>query len=191
MFIIFLSVFFEPTDVPCATKPFKCKNFNAIKYITPNVLELREIANYFDCLTTASCDTVQEIAKTARNVSDYIDNIIVTMGSAGLLVIRRNNADEPLLLPYCKSNNDDHGNKNKEIQVRHYCAPDVLNLVNVSGAGDCLAAGIIASMLRGYSEEKSIGVGFDAARAALKSESAVPNDFNDINWGKPAYYTTI
>lgn len=103
------------------------------------------------------------------------------MGAAGLLVARRNSAEEPLL----------SDRKTKDVQVRHYCAPDVLELVNVSGAGDCLAAGIIASMLQGYSEETSIAVGLDSARAALRSLSAVPKVFNDINWGKPAYYTTI
>lgn len=103
------------------------------------------------------------------------------MGSAGLLVVRRNSAEEPLL-----------STKNTmDVQVRHYRAPDVENLVNVSGAGDCLAAGIIAAMLRGYSEEKSIAVGLDAASAALRTGSAVPSVFNVINWGKSAYYTTM
>lgn len=145
-------------------------------------MELKQIAGFFNLITnTEAFDTVQDIAKVARNLIAYIDNIIVTMGSNGLLVVRRNSAKDPLL---SSKTSDD-------VQVRHYCALDVSGLVNVSGAGDCLAAGIISAMLRGYSEEKSIAVGLDAARAALRSISAVPAVFNDINWGKPAYYTTI
>lgn len=144
-------------------------------------MELKEIASFLGVITTTEAfDTVQEAAKIARKLADYVDNIIVTMGAAGLLVVRRNAAKDPLL----------SDKKSKDVQVRHYCAPDVLDLVNVSGAGDCLAAGIIASMLQGYSEEKSIAIGLDAARAALRSLSAVPKKFA-INWGKSAYYTTI
>lgn len=151
--------------------------------MSPNLLELKEIANFLGASsTTSNCETVQEAAFTARQLIKYVDNIIVTMGSAGLLVVRRNGAAEPLLM-----NNSKYG----EINVRHYSAPDVIDLVNVSGAGDCLVAGLITSMLRGYSEEKSVAIGLAAARAALRSLSAVPQNFNDIDWEKPAYYTTI
>jgi sugar/nucleoside kinase (ribokinase family) len=48
-------------------------------------------------------------------------------------------------------------------------------IANVSGCGDCLAAGIITGMLRGWKESDCITLGLRAANQSLTSYETVPN----------------
>lgn len=128
---------------------------------------------------------IEQAAAIAKPIADYVPNIIVTLGGHGLLVVRRQPASMPLL-----STEGDW----KEISVRHYPAPNVGRLVNVSGAGDCLASGMIAGMLKGSSEGRCVSIGLAAAGLALRSNNAVPDVLFDGDhecWSQDAEYTRV
>ncbi|KAK9870576.1 hypothetical protein WA026_008138 [Henosepilachna vigintioctopunctata] len=103
------------------------------------------------------------------------------MGDKGVLVARKAEAYEPFL----------NNSKSKNVLIRHYPGETVKSIVNVSGAGDCLASGIIVSMLEGLPEDICMSVGLAAAKRALQSSlsvAAIMFDKNDISWKKKAKY---
>lgn len=51
------------------------------------------------------------------------------------------------------------------------------SVVRLTGAGDCLVGGIIASMCAGLDIMQSIAVGIAAAKGAVESESNVPSKY--------------
>lgn len=181
----FVIVFYEPTDASVATKPFQDSSWTAIKYITPNLNELKIIANVFNIsLPSKITGSLNQAAHLARLIQKHIPVIIVTLGAQGLVIARKNNAAEPLLgVP-----------ENGNVEVRHYAVVEEKNVVNVSGAGDCFASGLIAGILRGLNEENCVSFGFAAARASLYSTNTVPD--NLLNkcgelWEKPAKYVVL
>lgn len=107
------------------------------------------------------------------------------------MISRKLNADTKLLL----SEDEEEGIKREKIQVRHYpLSYAVRRIASVSGAGDCLAAGIIAGMLNGLAEKHCVSVGFAAAEASLRSTSAVPLEFFHENhecWNEVANYKVV
>lgn len=179
-------MFYEPTDVPVAAKPFKATSWKSLKFISPNFQELRAIAEQLGMEKSGSTDDiVTEACNLGKFVSKYVDTIIITLGPLGLLMIRRANADDPLLKSPSKKTN---------VQVRHYETKPINKLVNVSGAGDCLTSGIISAMLMGKTERNCVAVGFAAANLALHSPSAVPKIFFEHKhniWNSDANYVTL
>lgn len=173
------SVLYEPTDVEISIKPFKSKHAKTIKFITPNLSELRFIASFLELATDEKYnDKIHEGVELAAKLVDYVDNVIVTMGHYGVIIARRGTASEPFL----------GSDPRKKLAVRHYPTEVLSNVVNVSGAGDCLASGIIAGILKGVSEEECIAMGFEAARASLLSTSSVPSKFERTVVSKAFYY---
>ncbi|KAJ8929068.1 hypothetical protein NQ314_018266 [Rhamnusium bicolor] len=178
-------MFFETTDVEISTKPFETPHWKAVKIITPNLNELKHIASFLNISTNnVFCNNIEEAAIISKRLVNYVENVIVTLGSSGALIARKGLATESFL---------DNARNNK-VYVRHYPANKIDNFVNVSGAGDCLASGIIAAILSGLSEEQCISVGFAAARSALYSQSAIPKEIFDKThsaWTTPALFKTI
>lgn len=180
-------VFYEPTDIPVAAAPFSCPNYRAVKYISPNLNELKVIAKSLGIsIPTTSCDLLTEAAELGRLVAQHIDTIFITLGARGLMVVRRATARDPLH-PHTSIATAD-------VRVRHYKTVEITELVNVSGAGDCLASGIIVAMLAGLPESVCVSVGFAAAQMALQSRSAVPSmlfDNRHISWTQSAAYVEL
>ncbi|KAG5878902.1 hypothetical protein JTB14_023559 [Gonioctena quinquepunctata] len=181
-----LCFFFEPTDVAPSTKPFQTPYWKAIKYITPNLSELKEIAR---CLNLAlDCSTSSEIRQAAElsiKLLNYgIDNIIVTLGAKGVLIIRKGLATDKFLM-----NEPTAGE-----HIRFYPTEAIQDLVNVSGAGDCFASGFAVALISGMSEKVCVSVGFAAAKLALQSQSAVPKEIfyrSHPSWKRSALYKDI
>lgn len=88
-------VFFEPTDMRIAEKPFvlPAKLYNTIKFMSPNLYELRHVAEYLGyeklnkskSLDPAFIDESEkailaEVTLLARFMSDKVENLIVTLG---------------------------------------------------------------------------------------------------------------
>lgn len=121
----------------------------------------------------------------ARLVQQHIPVIIVTLGAQGLVIASKNSAAQPLFPVHGSSSN---------VEVRHYPVVEEKNVVNVSGAGDCFASGLIAGMLRGLNEENCVSFGFAAARASLYSTKTVPDNLlskcQEL-WKKPAKYVLL
>lgn len=100
----------------------------------------------------------------------YIPNIIITLGELGLIVARKNTASDALLT---------REETSETVQIRHYPVQKLTDIANVSGAGDCFASGMVWAMLKGYSEERSVAIGFAAAKASLYCTIAVPHNLLD------------
>lgn len=136
-------------------------------------------------LPTQQEDHIEEAKSLGNLVSKHIDTLFITLGSLGLMVVRKAAANDKLLNPV---------NKTEAVHFRYYETKKVEKLVNVSGAGDCLASAIIAGMLNGYSESKCVSLGFAAANMALQSQSAVPDKLfrkNEKIWECDTSYIDI
>lgn len=198
--------FYEPTDINFATKPFDLPDnlFHQIKFITPNIYELNEIGKKIgretlienneigvDELFTDS-NFIKRLANISKHLTKYIDNIIVTLGSNGILITRKFTPND------MKFFNDNHQyieNVNgSEIQHRFYHVEKLTNIVNVSGAGDSFNVGFITAMINGHSENICASVGKECSKSALNSKSAVPSYYFDQNhhsWYQPSLFKTI
>jgi len=88
---MFFSVFFEPTDIARARVPFQvCPSDVPISFISPNIAEFVEIVReILPQISIREDDPLEKIADLACRVSeDFVDNVLVTLGSKGLLVSR-------------------------------------------------------------------------------------------------------
>lgn len=190
-----------------AEKPFTLARecYEQIKFISPNLYELRKIA---DSLRTSPGDKSNlkvenvrtseeernlfaEIVELCDELQGHIDNIVVTVGTFGVFVqrSRRDVGDE-----FFTSNMKYVGGGNGSgfsASCRHYPGNPLKKIVNASGAGDAITAGFIAGMLQHKAEAICVSVGFKAAGCALMSHRAVPKTFFDLRhpcWTTPAEF---
>lgn len=200
--ILFL-VFFEPTDMKIAEKPFTTEKYQCIKFITPNLYELRSIAQVLGCsgqILEYNLDeysdiekrkiVIQEVVKLSQFVNNYVENVIVTLGSLGVIIT--NNCSPTSFFDDTVNYQDK--TKQGKSQSRYYRARFIENVVNVSGAGDSFVSGFITAMLKGKSEEICVSVGLEAAYKSLLSDSAVPDCYFDEThscWTKKAHYENV
>lgn len=156
-------VFYEPTDMNVAAKPFQKLPRNLtknIKYISPNIYELEAI-----CKALLSADSIdlpasdlEKAYALLEHVGEYFDCIILTLGAQGVMVRQR-----------CSGVNGG--------SIHYPLTKELNNIVNVSGAGDSFVAGFLTGMLKGLPEERCVAFGFYAAERALLSESPVPREY--------------
>lgn len=183
-------VFFEPTDMLIAGKPFELEAAltQQIRILTPNVFELKAIVEKItgktlDWQPNRNHANVELLLKECKEILKLIENkfdcIIVTLGAHGVLVnLRGQNFEQKMF----DANTGDYLIKETNGHVsRFYKAPCVENIVNVSGAGDSLSSGFITGLLRGLSVNESIAFGFLAAKRSLQSYSAVPEVYFKSN----------
>lgn len=170
-------VFYEPTDPRKSEKIFKAKNYSAIKFMTPNLAELRNIAKHFGISATPCADHVSESAEICELLSDKLDlTFIVTLGPLGVLIASRREANQF----YFNNNKFIDSDRQGKLLKRHYRTKKLQDIVNVNGAGDCWASGFIAAILDGLSEEQAVDIGFKASLKALYSQGAVPQEMFSI-----------
>lgn len=154
--------------------------------MTPNLSELKEIARSLNIPTTSEkSNPIQEAVGIGTKLLEFLENIIVTLGPDGVVIIRRGLASEN----FSKSSN-----KKAQISVRHYPTEEIENFVNVSGAGDCFASGFIAGMTAEKSEEICVSIGFASAKTAINSNAAVPYKIFERShkaWTTPASYNVL
>lgn len=178
-----------------------------IKFISPNIYELKAIAKALRCEHDFWSDTnledvdhghqlLSDLHRIGGFVSNHIENVIVTLGALGVLIIRRHGAQKCFYsgTAPAKYTNDTKFVANGQHQARYYAAQKIDKIVNVSGAGDSFNSGFIAAMIRGNAEPVCVSVGFEAAKSALRSQGAVPKAFFDFEhtcWRKAAHFTDI
>ncbi|XP_016956865.1 uncharacterized protein LOC108029199 [Drosophila biarmipes] len=176
-----IPVFFEPTDMFIAGKPFKLlpeltKNIRLIK---PNLQELKTITEaitgepvkWNPDTKLPQAELLHQAKSMIKKIDSHFNCIIATLSDHGVLLSFRRDADNDsrLLLDVSKSS--------PPHCTRFYAAPMVHNIVNVSGAGDSFCAGFITALLRGCPLDECVAGGFVAAEKALQSESAVPTTY--------------
>lgn len=206
-FLLFvIAVFYEPTDMQIAGKPFELppKLYGQIKFMSPNLCELRMIAKTLNIQSNhyGSCNIEDiknqedrfkiftEISDLSAKLHDHVENIIVTAGNLGVFIQRFHDSDRVF---FTKQLNYING-KEDEQYGRYYPALKIDNVINASGAGDAFVAGFVTAMLNQKSEAICVSVGFQASQRALSSKSAVPDEFfnqSDNSWTTPAKYDTM
>lgn len=185
-----------------AGKPFELDRslFEQIKFISPNLYELRKIADTLKVSPDMKSDMKVEDVKTTddklkifREIAQlcselhHIDNIVVTTGVFGVFVQRSHDSESAFFtqdLAYIES-------KNGVKTFRHYPGQPIHNVVNASGAGDAFCSGFITGMLNKKPESICISVGLQAAMTTLMSKRAVPKKFFDAGhecWKYPAKF---
>lgn len=141
-----------------------------LTYASPNLAELRAMAtSLHPDQKIRSYSELNEIMQLSRIMSNYIEFIIVTLGSKGVVTVR-------------KSIN--------KLEGRLYPTEALSKIHNVSGAGDCFSSGFIYGVLSGHQQSSCLDIAFQAAKSALLSENTVPHDLcvKDIH---QTYYTSI
>lgn len=178
-----------------------------IKFISPNIYELKAIAKALQCEQDFWSDTnfedidhrhqlLKDLHRVGGFVSNHIENVIITLGALGVIIVRRDGAQKCFYSGTAPATyiNDTDFRTNGHHQGRFYAAQKIEKIVNVSGAGDSFNSGFIAAMIRGHPEPVCVSVGFEAAKSALQSQGAVPKtyfDFEHYCWSKAAHYTDI
>lgn len=182
-----------------AGKPFSLPSelIGQIKFISPNIFELIEIAKTLNCPTTIPdgiepenllLSHAHQLKELSAEVNNHVDNILITLGAKGMLLVRKQDSQSVFL------DTDDKyvgSEENAKSYWRLYSAKPIDNVVNVSGAGDSFNSGFITAMIRGKSEPICVAVGFQSAVTALRSQAAVPDKyFSDDHscWMKEAEF---
>ena len=187
-------MFFEPTDVNKAAKITTSKYLGSVTYASPNLRELHAmVGGYGAGWDPAGGDReLRSVAESCRDLLREIQVLLVTLGEAGVMVVRRGEADDPLPTendPRVVSDGNDGA-----VSAVHYPVELVREVASVSGAGDCLAAGFVASLLKGVTcQDVAVSAGIQASRLSLADLKAVPFGMtaSDVDWERRAEGRTI
>uniref|UniRef100_W8C0I5 Pseudouridine-metabolizing bifunctional protein C1861.05 n=1 Tax=Ceratitis capitata TaxID=7213 RepID=W8C0I5_CERCA len=188
-------VFFEPTDMRIAQKPFNLAKTltKQIKFISPNIYELRTIVEAITGETLPTRENnfqstnilLEEARNLLKQVQDYFDCIVLTLGQQGVMLSLKGEiavSGKPLFDASTGSYLPIREISKNVYAMRFYSAPRVEGIKNVSGAGDSFTSGFVTALLRGYDIKNCVALGFLAAERALQSRSAVPSQyFTDKN----------
>uniref|UniRef100_A0A182JPE7 Carbohydrate kinase PfkB domain-containing protein n=1 Tax=Anopheles christyi TaxID=43041 RepID=A0A182JPE7_9DIPT len=184
-----------------AARPFAARNAKlaalaqrAIKFISPNIHELAQIAQALQYPGPIPCRTMDEYTTLSELLADVkplglfvnetIDHVLVTLGHHGVAVFRRTLPSVPFF-----STPQHHYQpvpKGDCPGGRFYPARQLPQIVNVSGAGDSFTSGFIVAALAGRSEPVCVNVALEAAGCALQARSAVADQYFDHThpcWG--------
>ncbi|XP_076247460.1 uncharacterized protein LOC143187255 [Calliopsis andreniformis] len=172
-----IPVWYEPTDVKKATKVFEANSRwqNVLHFISPNKNELSAIGKYLGIKVPENKQAmdIEEVKVIAEQVAKFIPVVISTLGSQGVLVIRKASGNDPFY--------DKEGKLivNNIITSRlypplSYTSEDSNETFNVSGCGDCLTAGIIYGIHKNLNEVDCLSLALKAAALSLTSLDAVP-----------------
>ncbi|OXU17040.1 hypothetical protein TSAR_000228 [Trichomalopsis sarcophagae] len=174
-----IPVWYEPTDLQKALKIFQCGSpwKNLLHFVSPNVNELLAMAKYFDVPTPSdeSKIDIETVKNITEELNKWIPVIIATLGAQGVLITRKCSTNKPFLN---KSNNliEDGKTESRLYSPLSYDG----KIVSVSGCGDCLAAGIITGILRGWKESSCVSLGLHAAKESLTSFETVPSTLKTL-----------
>ncbi|XP_048871132.1 uncharacterized protein zgc:136858 isoform X2 [Brienomyrus brachyistius] len=192
-------VWFEPTDVEKAKKPFLSESWKALTCTTPNLVELCAMNQALglptpDVLPKTRDEVLSCAASLSRPLLEHLSCVVVTLGSLGVLLC------------------GEHVDGGVRLQLRprsalrkgrlcavHYPAVSIPpeDIVNVLGAGDSLAAGLIAGILQGQDADFCVRMGLLAARLSLSSPHPVapslgtdtvsPQGVRSVAWPSPTF----
>ncbi|XP_010152609.1 PREDICTED: pseudouridine-metabolizing bifunctional protein C1861.05-like [Eurypyga helias] len=175
-----LAVCYEPTDENKASKPFLSDSWKALTYISPNLQELRAINRTLGNPLPAELpsrleDVVQTAVALARPLLAHLCCVVVTLGADGVLLCGRSLGGTISLRPGADGQPAADG-----LCASHYPAIHISReeIVNVSGAGDSLMAGILAGMLAEHDTDTCVRMGLLAANLSLRSYEPISPEIN-------------
>lgn len=201
---LMIPVFYEPTDLRISGKPFGYipKHLTQqIRLLTPNYYELENIVRVVHkdfqvpTLKTTPNGNGTNILDSVRlmlnSIGDLFDCVIVTLGQCGVVLGLNSSID-----PYQESLFRNHKyilDTTKPIEaskrIIFFPTPNVVkDVVNVSGAGDSFAGGFISGLLKEWTVVQSISMGFRAARKALQTTAAVPDEYYPVGMEKSSLW---
>ncbi|XP_041072153.1 pseudouridine-metabolizing bifunctional protein C1861.05 [Carcharodon carcharias] len=195
-----IPVLFEPTNSISACKPFKSDSWKSLAYTSPNLMELRSMNEVLGLPVPAELPSVMDdvigvALDMSRPLLKHLKCVIVTLGQQGVILCGKSEEGTISLQPK-KAPKIVPG----KICAIHYpaIAVETEEIVNVSGAGDSLAAGIIAGILTGQETHTCIRMGLLAASYSLRSQEAIstlintdsvnPQQVIDRVWQQPTYH---
>ncbi|GBN88612.1 hypothetical protein AVEN_195022-1 [Araneus ventricosus] len=160
-------------------RPFQASSMwrSALAYASPNLNELRIMHNaVFGTdfqLSEGLGDNLEGILNECLALGipllDHsLHTLVVTLGPHGALLITKLCSES-----YFPTGQDSI--PTGKPRAMYYPAPKPGKIVSVSGAGDCFAAGMIGSILKGLQPHECIRSGQRAALLSLASHLAVPD----------------
>uniref|UniRef100_A0A182IRL6 Carbohydrate kinase PfkB domain-containing protein n=1 Tax=Anopheles atroparvus TaxID=41427 RepID=A0A182IRL6_ANOAO len=184
-------VFFEPTDMRIADRPYSRSPQLAalarqtVKFTSPNLYELRQLARALQypgpigTTTLEAYSTVHDLLADLKplgaHVNRTIENVLVTLGQYGVAVFRRC----PETVPFFDTDGQYLRQPAATSCARFYAGRKQTQIVNVSGAGDSFTSGFIVAAIAGRTEGGCVAVAFEAAGCALRSRGAVAERYFD------------
>ncbi|XP_061300909.1 uncharacterized protein LOC133264864 isoform X1 [Pezoporus flaviventris] len=170
-----IAVCYEPTDENKASKPFLSDSWKALTYISPNLQELRAINRTLGNplpaeLPTRLEDVVQTAVALACPLLLHLHCVVVTLGALGILLCGKRLGGSISLCP-----GPHEQAAAASLCATHYPAVHISReeIVNVSGAGDSLMAGILAGILAKHDTDTCVRMGLLAASLSLRSYEPV------------------
>ncbi len=131
-----------------------------IEYMTPNQEEL-------EAITRIKIKNEKDLDKAIEKLRNRgVRNIIVTMGEKGVYL--SSSAE------YIRENSKD--NKDRKFSGNKFMPPFRGEVIDVTGAGDALVAGLVYGIIKGYSIEVATRFGLAAAALTVSSKEAVRRD---------------
>ncbi|XP_075680599.1 uncharacterized protein LOC113791544 isoform X2 [Dermatophagoides pteronyssinus] len=189
-----IPVWFEPTDLNLIDKLFQIngENFDAIKFLSPNFNELQAIYEILtsghrkdssisrDKLSSAELiEVVNEYGSELFRHLSGLHSIIVTVDKHGIIYVGPDDAlDSKMVLGPCS--NLFNNNEKVPIKSVHMMQENVANVVNVSGAGDCLVGATVYGWLNQMTYRDSLRFGLKAARLSVGTFETVPKNLHTI-----------
>uniref|UniRef100_H2LF86 Zgc:136858 n=1 Tax=Oryzias latipes TaxID=8090 RepID=H2LF86_ORYLA len=193
-----INVWYEPTDVERASKPFLTDAWKSLSYSSPNMAELCNMNKTLgiatpDVLPTSLSEILHVAVSLSRPLLEHLHCLVVTLGSNGVLLCGEHSADS-VNLQLRKQK------KKRQLCAVHYPALNVSpeETVNVSGAGDSFAGALIAGIIQGKDTDDCVRMGLLAAKMSLASphpispmlsvDSVDPTKLKQMNWPAPSFF---
>jgi pseudouridine kinase len=156
----------EPVSVEKARKLKKILDGRGkwtIDYITPSEDELESILR-----AEIGDDRDIDLVKAAEELKcRRVKNVIVTLGKRGIYV------------SYGGAGGSSEGEQDKPPRKGKFMAPYRSEVVDVTGAGDALVAGLVYGIYKGYSMEVAARFGLGAAALTISTKEAVRRDLRE------------
>ncbi|GAB4114316.1 MAG: PfkB family carbohydrate kinase [Candidatus Caldatribacteriota bacterium] len=134
-----------------------------IDYMTPNQKEL-------EAITSIKIENEKDLDKAIEKLrSRGVRNIIVTMGEKGVYLSSSSEYRR-------EDNKDNKDYKDRKSSGNKFMSPFRGEVIDVTGAGDALVAGLVYGISKGYSIEVAARFGLAAAALTVSSKEAVRRD---------------
>lgn len=165
----------EPVSVEKAKKLRGILNGRwTVDYITPNRDELASISG----MEIGDDQDINLVRAAEELKGKGVKNVIVTLGERGVYVSSKGGS----FRGEGEGPGEREGNSEKDDIGRgwkRFIRPSVGKAVDVTGAGDALAAGLVYGIYKGYSMEVAARFGLGAAALTISTKEAVRRDLRE------------